>query len=718
MVRFRWVGIRTMTILISSAMFAITMGPVTAQDNPISTANEGALVAILQGNGPKEDKALACKRLAIVGTDKAVGALAALIPDAELCSWARIPLEAIPGQAASDALREAMGNVSGNILVGVINSIGVRRDVEAIPALTVRLGDADTEVAAAAAVALGNMGNGTVADILRAAVGHASMPVRSAIAEGCVLCAEQLIAAGQAEEAVELYSAVLQAEVPKIRRLEATRGLILAKGSGGLPLLVEQLHSTDKAFYALGLTTARELAGNAVTEGLAAELLKLPPDRQAMLIQAIADRTDSAVMPAVLRAATDGPTHVRLMALQSLPKVGDGTCVAPLLDAAAKSDPAVVQAVKEGLATIAGDDVNAILTSRLAQATGPMRQMLIELAGLRRIHAATPAIFAAMEKGDPQTFAAGITALGSTVEQQDLPKLIGYVFGKSTGKVETPSADALDALRAACVRMPDLDACADQLTMVMKGANTRTKCSVVEILGAMGGSQALRAVADAAKEKNPELQDTASRLLGEWMTVDAAPMLLDLAKTSSETKYHVRALRGFLRIARQFVLPDEQRVAMCRDALAVAKRNEEKELVLEVLERYPGIESLQTAVDLAKTPSLKDAATKTSLAIAQKMGASDDAKRLLLNLGFRPGKLEIVKAEYGADTKFKDVSDVVRQHARDLPLVMLPKGYNDMFGGDPVPGVSKQLKIEYKLDGKAGQASFPENGVILLPAPK
>ena len=49
----------------------------------------------------------------------------------------------------------------------------------------------------------------------------------------------------------------------------------------------------------------------------------------------------------------------------------------------------------------------------------------------------------------------------------------------------------------------------------------------------------------AAKEaKNPELQDTASRLLGEWMTVDAAPVLLDLAKSNVDDKYKVRALRG------------------------------------------------------------------------------------------------------------------------------------------------------------------------------
>ena len=45
---------------------------------------------------------------------------------------------------------------------------------------------------------------------------------------------------------------------------------------------------------------------------------------------------------------------------------------------------------------------------------------------------------------------------------------------------------------------------------------------------------------------NPELQDAGSRLLGEWMTVDAAPVLLDLAKTAAEEKYEIRAIRDTL----------------------------------------------------------------------------------------------------------------------------------------------------------------------------
>ena len=60
---------------------------------------------------------------------------APLLLDEQLTSWARIALEVIPGPEADAALREAMGKLSGRHRIGVINSIGFRRDAAAVTAL-------------------------------------------------------------------------------------------------------------------------------------------------------------------------------------------------------------------------------------------------------------------------------------------------------------------------------------------------------------------------------------------------------------------------------------------------------------------------------------------------------------------------------------------------------------------------------------------------------
>ena len=193
--------------------------------------------------------------------------LAKLLSDPQLSSWARIALEAIPGPAADEALRTAAYSLEGRVLVGTINSIGVRRDVNAVDQLTGRLQDKDPEVAAAAAVALGRIGTSAAAKALRRSLAAAPANIRSAIAEGCVLCAERSLAEGKSADAVEIYDEVRKADVPKQRVLEATRGAILARKQDGIPLLLEQFQSPDQAVFQIALGDGPRVSGRRGRQG-------------------------------------------------------------------------------------------------------------------------------------------------------------------------------------------------------------------------------------------------------------------------------------------------------------------------------------------------------------------------------------------------------------------------------------------------------------------
>jgi hypothetical protein len=118
---------------------------------PGATSTEADLLAVLRSESPEADKALSCKFLAVNGSAAAVGDLATLLANPRLASWARIALEVIPGDEASAALREAAARLNGRLLVGVINSLGVRGDSAAVPMLAGTLGDEDPEVAASRA---------------------------------------------------------------------------------------------------------------------------------------------------------------------------------------------------------------------------------------------------------------------------------------------------------------------------------------------------------------------------------------------------------------------------------------------------------------------------------------------------------------------------------------------------------------------------------------
>ena len=123
--------------------------------------------------------------------------LAALLGDEKLAHMARYALEPIPDPAVDDALRDALGKLKGRPLVGVIGSIGVRRDAKAVEPLARLLKDADADVAQAAARALGSIGTPAAVKALEDALAGTPAANRLAFYEGLFRCAEALSARGQ-----------------------------------------------------------------------------------------------------------------------------------------------------------------------------------------------------------------------------------------------------------------------------------------------------------------------------------------------------------------------------------------------------------------------------------------------------------------------------------------------------------------------------------------
>ncbi len=413
-------------------------------------------------------------------------------------------------------------------------------------------------------------------------------PLKTYVAEGCILAAEQRRTHGQAAGAAQIYHLVRAAKLPQQKILEAIRGEILSLGDQGIPLLVAQIKSPDKKFFQIGLMVIRESSAHGVTDAVAAELTKVTPERAALLLHALAERPEHVVPPAVVEAAKNGSKPVRIAAVAFLGRRGDASSVAPLLQIAADADKDLAETAKTALGGLRGASVDEEIAKRLADADANLLPVLIELAGQRRI-SATPALVKALDSQDGAIRRAALVALGATVAPEKLSVLIATVVGPK----EPADADvAKKALLTAAIRMPDRDVCAAELAAAMAQASPTAKAALLEIIGAVGGQKSLDAIAAAMKSGDPDLQDIGSRALGAWMSVDAAPVLLEIAKNTHDDKFQVRALRGYIRFARQFATSPRKRAEMCQTALDAATRPEERKLVLTVLGQHPSVEAL------------------------------------------------------------------------------------------------------------------------------
>ncbi|MBN2130670.1 MAG: HEAT repeat domain-containing protein [Sedimentisphaerales bacterium] len=580
-------------------------------------AKQDELIAVLQSNAPKAEKAITCKRLAIYGTEKAVPVLSPLLADQELASWARIALEAIPGPAADAALRDALGTLKGRLLIGTINSIAVRGDSRAVDGLVQKLGDTDAGVASAAAVALGHIGGERAATVLPRALGDALADVRSAVAEGCVLCAEWYLARDKSAKAVQLYDAVRKADVPKQRHLEAVRGAILARQSAGVPLLIEQLRSEDKDKLAIGLRAARELPGRDVTEALAAELKRLPSERRPLLLLALADRSDEAVLPAVLEAAKSKSKDLRITAIEILIHLGDVSCVPVLLDAATEGDAELEQAAMEALVRLPGKDVEADLLARLPQARGKLRSVLIELGGQRQMSAALPAVVSSLQDSNDEIRGTAVRTIGIIGGDQQAADLVKLLQATSSSRERAAVEKALLAISGrGGVK------CIPHLRPLTQSSDADLHMIGLHALAIIGGPEALGAVISAMEDAKPVVQDEAVRILSTWPNnwpedTDAGRALLKMATSAEKMSHQVLGLRGYLQYVRGTTkLTSDQKVAQVSDLRSHINRPEEERLAIAVLGEAPSTGALELLTKLAQDPAVAEEAYSAIVQIA------------------------------------------------------------------------------------------------------
>ena len=592
---------------------------------------EQEALAVLRSNAAEAEKAAACKRLAVVGTAASAADLAALLPNEHLASWARIALEAIPGAEVDASLRKASGSLSGRLLVGVLNTIGVRRDAAAVALLEARLADADAEVAAAAAAALARIGSPEAAGALKKAAASG----RDSMVEACADAAEQLRLAGDAAAAIAACDAVLGLRdiASEQRRAQATRTAILAKGPAGLPLLVETLRSPSKRLFNMGLFVSRELddapQAGAVDLALVEEATKLGGERAAVVIAAVADRNadggaGDVIVKKLLLIASGSDKPARTAAIATLGRIGDASALDPLLVAATVTDPDVAEAARLAAATLPGDAVDRASRAKLAAADARLLPVVVGLVGTRRIPAARE-LLPLVAHGDAAVRKAAIESLGTVIELGDVGVLIDAVV-KPRDPAEAEVA--AKSLRQACTRMADREACAEKLAAaITDGLPIPTKVALYDVLGEVGGKRALAALAAAGKSSTPELQDAATRLLGKWMTPDAGAVLVELAGTLPPGKFHTRAVRGAIRIARQFALTDHDRADLCRLILKAATDPADRKAVLEFMPRYPSPAMLRVAREAEAMPGLEAEGKGTATAIEQKLPKAAAAVR-------------------------------------------------------------------------------------------
>lgn len=575
-------------------------------------AQEDKLIGILKSDAALKEKYDACRELVRFGTARSVPVLAPLLLDEKLSHMARYALEPIPDPSVDAALRDALGKLEGTLLVGVMDSLAVRKDAKAVDPLAKFLTDADPAVAQAAARALGSIGGAALQTLQNALPGN-SPAARLALCEGLFRCAETMPDA----DATAIYDKIAALpNLPNRVRLAAFRGAVLTRGDKGMPMLIKAIRTGSPVPPDKAMGISMEIPGEEMTLVLTAELSKANRQKRLLLLQTLGYRGDGAAASAIVPLAKKGPAAQRIAAIQSLAQLGDPSSIPVLVASVKDSEATVSSAARTALTGFPGKEADAAVIALLNDSDAKIRLAAVEMAGRRRVAAAVQPLLKVIRAGDAAVVNAGFKALGELAAAADIPDVVDAM--SKTGAV----GPAETALSAICARQSDKTACTDKLLPALANAKGKSKLALLGVLRTVGNPQALAAVRKATGETDKSVEETALRAICDWPTVDALPDLAKIAKTTEEAKFRILALRGQLRLIPMQTAADAKKISQLKEMLPLIERTEEHRLVLATLGGLPAAESLKLVTTYLAREDLKEEASAAAVTIGEKIVAT------------------------------------------------------------------------------------------------
>lgn len=509
-----------------------------------------------------------------------------------------------------------MAGLKGDLKVGVILSLGNRRDRKAVPLLAPLACDAEAAIAEAALFALGNIGG---ADALRAIeAARVSDGLKRCRFHAMLRCAESLAAEGQAAQAAAVYQTVYQQSGDSTSRTAALRGLALSDKGQATPLLVAALKGKDGKLRQSAAKFACELGAGEVLTTVLAGLDQLPSESQELLFGLV---NDKAALPAVLAAAQSGKPAVREAALSALGRIGDASNVAFLLQVTTAEGAETQAAARKSLQELRGAHVDVALAAAAQTGKPAPRVEAIRALAARGAVSAVGTLLKQADDADQAVQAETFKALGVLADAKSLPALVKLLVEAKTparrGAVEA-------AVTATCRRMENKDAAAEAVLAANAGQDAETRSALLRVLSRAPSAKSLAALRAAAGDADAAVKDTAIRGLASWPDAVALSDLADIARSAPSQVHKVLALRGFIRLAAlPKVRPAAETVKLLGQALELAKRTEEKRMVLAALAETPHAAGLPLAAGCLTDKDLEVEAATAMVRIAKQVQRTD-----------------------------------------------------------------------------------------------
>jgi hypothetical protein len=668
-----------------------------ANEETLRVAISGAFVKALNATEVKENKQFIISLLQIVGKDEAVDMLAPLLGNPDLSDNAARALASIKTEKAGKALQTALLRKTGTpeTLQNIVLAVGEIQSPDSEELLLTLLSTDNEALKKDLFWSLSRTG------------GASSIAALAAEAEKAGFKYEKT-------NATEAYLAVLLKNIKENAQTVSAAALKILKTApenayaariAALQIytcserefneekvwkeIIAALKSDNKPYRVAALENTLWLQRSAIKnhDKTLKKLLKKEkdPERQSELIHAIANIAFADIKHTGIASERVGDLFATiqpylqnensLVRKTAIQEIGSLTSAYPdhhdyirqLVSASDSEDKDIVNTGIDILKSIKSDKLTDAINETILQVNDNTKIAFLNILASRKATKSLKNVLSLIRSGSPEVKTAALKTLKDVVTTDDLETLAS--MAESADKQDVPYIQ--QAGIAALSSLP----VARQINFIKEGMSRAgaKKYLYYLPLASTGDPQAVSLIKEGFASSNKDVKDAAFDALLNWNGADVASLIFDVCKDPSADEYFNRAFDAYIKKISNNSLSGENRLIFLREAMEIAKTDEQKNLVLKQIKQTGTYLALLYAGEFLNVPALKENAAQAVMTIALNHKYTGENVVALLN--------KTAAALSNPDADYQRQS--IEKHLEELPP---EKGFISLFNGKDLTG--------------------------------
>lgn len=474
--------------------------------------------------------------------------------------------------------------------------------------------------------------------------------------------------------------------------------------------ILSALNDKDRAYRNVALSYISSVKSPTLVQEIIKKLKKAKPDTQVDIINWLGNEKQKTALPVLHGYLINQNREVVSATVRALLRIGDTSSVTYLAALLKDADKEKIQWGKESLASFNGN-IGKDIAAIIPEATDEGKIAALDLLAKRKADAYSAIVFELVEKSNPAVQQKAFTTLKDVVMEKDLSRL--YIM------LENSFPEEVEALQNAVISALSQQPKEKQYTIInsrMQAAGNNKYLYYV-ILANTGRETALKTLVDGFNNENIAEKDAAFQALTKWKGTEVLEELSAICQNPSASAYFDRALNTYVSIVVSSTYTPENKLISLRNAMEIAKTNEQKNIILSQIGKTNTFQALMYAGKFLDIPALQQTAAMAVMNIG--VAYSEYSGNLVKDI-----LKKAANVLNGPDAEYQQKA--ILKHLSEMPD---EKGFVSLFNGEDLTGwkglvknpverakmkPAELQKEQVKANESARQSWIVENGNLLF----